>query len=636
MGRDKKNKKNHKDIEINQEQLTENPVNAEETDKLDVEQVDDEKEDLTMKSEKSEKLETDEKSEKTDSDINSEKSYSDDKSKEADSDIRTTESDSNEKLERSDLDEKSEKTNSDKKSETTDSDINSMESDESNTDKKTAEPSKETEKEEDKKGDKNEFYEKEPFIDPSIYAHRRKKRVHKTVAISIAAFVLIVYFSGVLFHMNRFGTMISINGMDVSGKSAAQVEKLLLDASSSYELSVKFKDEVYTIALGDADSKVELTEDVKSVIKKRTSFLWFIDAFKAYDYNIPYTVLCDRAKLAAYMQDCESMDVSHMEDPVDAKVIMEDGEVIVLPDETGTKLDVEKVYDKILYAMKSYEQELDVEEAGCYVEAHITTESDSILRAKEEAEDFLSIEACFDFGDYTYQIPKEELTKMAYVSKDGSVQISRNNVAAYAQKLSDRFSTSYTDRKFKTHDGKKILVYGGYFGWILDPETESSELYDLLCQKKSFTKEPACEKRGYTMCEENDIGYTYVEVDLSNQHVYFYKNGRLKWDTDCVSGQTPGHRTPGGLYGITYKKMYATLIGEDYETPVTYWMPFNGGIGLHDANWRGHFGEDIYTYNGSHGCVNLPVDKAAELFDYVEEGMPVICYWREDVQEVKD
>lgn len=603
MGRDKKNKKNQKDMELKQEHLTEKPEETENSESS-------EKPEDTKK-EDADNMENEKADDKSDASV---KSEAEDKPDASEKPEEEKKSDASEKPE------EEEKTNT---------------SDKSDADEKTDTESI-SEKEEKKPGDKSEFYEKEPFIDPSVYAHRRKKRLTRTVIISVVAFIVTVYFGGVLFHLNHFGTMTTINGMNVSGKSVPQVEKLLLDDASAYELAVKYKGEVFNIALGDADSKAELTQSVKSVVKKNSPFLWFVDAFKSYEYKIPYTVLCDRTKLAKFMSTCKSMDESQMKEPVDAKVVMEDGEVVVIPDETGTKLDVEKVYDKILYAMKSFEQELDVEEAGCYVEAHITTESDSILRAKEEAEDFLSIEACIDFGDYTYQIPKEELTKMAFVNADGRVQISQNNVTAYAEKLSDKFSTSYTDRRFKTHDGKDILVYGGYFGWILDSETESEELYDLLCRKKSFTKEPACEKRGYTMCEENDIGYTYVEVDLTNQHVYFYKNGRLKWDSDCVTGQTPGHKTPGGLYGITYKKLHATLIGEDYETPVTYWMPFNGGIGLHDANWRRKFGDDIYTYDGSHGCVNLPVDKAGELFELVEEGMPVVCYWRDEVQEVKD
>ena len=310
---------------------------------------------------------------------------------------------------------------------------------------------------------------------------------------------------------------------------------------------------------------------------------------------------------------------------------MEDGEAKVIPEETGTKLDTAKLYEKVINALKNYDTTLDVEAEECYIPAHILADSESILKTKEDADAFVDIEAVYDFGSYTYTIPKEELTKMAYVSSDGSIQISRSNVEAYVEKFKEKFTTADTDREFTTHDKKTILVHGGYYGWVIDAETEAEELYDLLSKKKSFTKKPACKRRGYALCAQNDIGSTYVEVDLTNQHVYYYQNGRLKWDSDCVSGQTPGHKTPGGLYGLTYKKMHATLIGEDYETPVTYWMPFNGGIGLHDANWRGKFGGEIYTYSGSHGCVNLPPSKAGELYEYVEAGMPIVCYWRDEV-----
>ena len=73
--------------------------------------------------------------------------------------------------------------------------------------------------------------------------------------------------------------------------------------------------------------------------------------------------------------------------------------------------------------------------------------------------------------------------------------------------------------------------------------------------------------------------------------------------------------------------MNVTLKGADYESPVTYWMPFNGGIGLHDATWRSRFGGSIYYYSGSHGCVNLPYSAAADIYSIVEAGMPVVCYW---------
>ena len=56
-------------------------------------------------------------------------------------------------------------------------------------------------------------------------------------------------------------------------------------------------------------------------------------------------------------------------------------------------------------------------------------------------------------------------------------------------------------------------------------------------------------------------------------------------------------------------------------------MPFNGGIGMHDATWRGSFGGSIYQYSGSHGCINMPKAKAASLYEMIEKDCTVVCYY---------
>ncbi|MBR1735964.1 MAG: L,D-transpeptidase, partial [Firmicutes bacterium] len=83
---------------------------------------------------------------------------------------------------------------------------------------------------------------------------------------------------------------------------------------------------------------------------------------------------------------------------------------------------------------------------------------------------------------------------------------------------------------------------------------------------------------------------------------------------------------PPGTYSVTYKERNATLKGENYETKVAYWMPFNYDIGFHDATWQSAFGGRRYLYYGSHGCVNLPLGVAAQLYDLIERSMPVVCY----------
>ena len=112
------------------------------------------------------------------------------------------------------------------------------------------------------------------------------------------------------------------------------------------------------------------------------------------------------------------------------------------------------------------------------------------------------------------------------------------------------------------------------------------------------------------------------------------KDGVVVWDAPCVTGDVAkGYATPAGIYSLTYKETDRILRGKkkadgsyEYESHVDYWMPFNGGIGFHDADWRSKFGGTIYLYGGSHGCINLPPDRAKLLYDYVYKGMPVICY----------
>ena len=119
--------------------------------------------------------------------------------------------------------------------------------------------------------------------------------------------------------------------------------------------------------------------------------------------------------------------------------------------------------------------------------------------------------------------------------------------------------------------------------------------------------------------------------------MYFYYQGELFLETDFVSGDVAtGHATPEGIFAVTYKQKNRVLRGPDYESFVYYWMPFYGGYGMHDATWRRTFGGSIYLNNGSHGCVNLPKKIAAKIYDCVETGFPVICYYYPQGKNPKD
>ena len=215
----------------------------------------------------------------------------------------------------------------------------------------------------------------------------------------------------------------------------------------------------------------------------------------------------------------------------------------------------------------------------------------------------------------------------------GKWKFSEDKVREYVEDIASRYDTYGVPRNFRTHNGDVITLANTWYGWMIDVDGETEELMKLLEAGESTTHTPPFDCYAAVYHDGgDDIGDSYIECDFGQQHVYAYVDGNLVWDSDCVTGSLANngkYRTPEGVYTILYKKTPAVLIGDDYETPVTYWMPFIGelGIGFHDASWRSSFGGDIYKNSGSHGCVNLPVSAAEQLFNIVYDGMPVICYY---------
>lgn len=118
---------------------------------------------------------------------------------------------------------------------------------------------------------------------------------------------------------------------------------------------------------------------------------------------------------------------------------------------------------------------------------------------------------------------------------------------------------------------------------------------------------------------------TYIVISIGDQYLTYYKNGKVALESYVVTGNNGN--TPYGTYYLNNKARNVTLKGPEddpYESFVYYWMPFiYSSVGMHDATWRSYFGGNIYTYDPSHGCVNMPLYKAEELYYMVEIGTPI-------------
>ena len=275
---------------------------------------------------------------------------------------------------------------------------------------------------------------------------------------------------------------------------------------------------------------------------------------------------------------------------------------------------------------------MDLEAAGCYYAPSVTKDDETLKNLCDTMNRCREMTVTYTFGGQSEVLDPATICSWITGSAEGQIQLNMDQVNAYVQTLASKYDTAGTARTFHTATGRDVSVTGP-FGWKIDQAGEAQALADVIRAAQSQSREPVYASRAVDRSAA-EWGSTYVETDLTAQHVYMIKDGAVVWDAPCVTGNvSKNYTTPPGLYSLTYKQRDRILRGQkkadgkyEYETPVSYWMPFNGGIGFHDANWRSKFGGAIYQTSGSHGCVNLPPAKAAALYDLVYTGIPVICY----------
>ena len=261
----------------------------------------------------------------------------------------------------------------------------------------------------------------------------------------------------------------------------------------------------------------------------------------------------------------------------------------------------------------------------------ITADSSLATKALEEANKYLTISLKYTYTPDNGKTSEEVLSKdtiASFLEFDGNLNtvISSRAINNYVSKMSDKYSDPGQPGKFKTTGGCVIDVKVTYAGQPVDTDALYNDIYNCISNKVSGTrKAPYVPK---TEIGDMSFGGSYIEVDLSSQYLWVYKNGSCVVSTPIVSGCAfYGWTTPTGVYSVNDKTPGCYLYGEGYQTWVDYWIGFIGNsYGVHDASWRDEFGSDIYLYDGSHGCVNVPVGAAASIYNNVSVGTKVVLY----------
>lgn len=463
-----------------------------------------------------------------------------------------------------------------------------------------------------------------------------KKTFLKAIGIIFGILVLI-YAGFAIFFNSHYTFNTTINGKDYALKSVEAVASDMEQQVQGYTLTLKESDGDSEEIKGDIISLEYVpTDELEQLMNAQNSLLWITSIWNEPALETKITVQYDDNKLADVIDNLACMDPDNQTKSENAVPEFKDTQFVIKEEVIGTQID-EEIFDKaVRSAIEAFEYTLNLSEKECYLPPKYLSTSEEVIEACEKMNSYLGAEITYDMHPDTVVVDASVISEWISVNKNMKVKFSEEKMREYLAEFAKKYDTWGKDRTFKAADGDTVTVSGGRYGWLINEKEEFKQLKKDIKKGEKVTREPVYYDYGKAVEHtETDWGDTYAEVDLTDQKMYFIKDGNVVLESHIVTGNpNKGNATPQGVYSLTYKTRNAVLRGErdengepEYETPVAYWMPFNYGIGFHDATWQSSFGGSRYRTHGSHGCVNMPKSKAAELYELIPDKCPVICHY---------
>jgi hypothetical protein len=465
------------------------------------------------------------------------------------------------------------------------------------------------------------------------------KNVAKYVMIILGIILIslmVTYIGLGIYYRNAFEYGTWINGVYCTGKSIEEVNEELAGDFSYEGITIHDKDgNSYTISAQEINYQFDFAKALEIYQHRQNSWMW-ITSLVSGDYTLLTPVV---SYDEAAFEECLSglpfmMDGEEAEE--DRRVaIIKTNQGYELLNERESVLDTEETKLAVEAAVEESQADIWLEEVGCYHDLELTDEMQDTLALWEKLDDFQQCGIIYQMGDE--QVPVDASVVCDWIALDdsggflldenGELQLREDAVSEFIENLAAEYDTVGASRNFKATSGRNVVVEGGIYGNQLDQETEVTYLTNAFLTKKQEVHEPEYLQKAWVQGKD-DIGDTYIEIDMGEQEMYYYVNGILQLETPVVTGNTSLKRgTPSGVNYVYLKQKDRILRGEGYASHVDFWMPVNGGIGIHDSSWRSSYGGTIYQNNGSHGCINTPRDIMVQLYDMVEVGTPVVMFY---------
>lgn len=474
------------------------------------------------------------------------------------------------------------------------------------------------------------------------------------------------------YYREEFTVNTWINHVYCTGKSIEEVNSELLSMTKAPSVAIKDIDgKIWELDLADVGYTMDYKSALIRYLDMQQPWRWGEKLFKVSKSIILPVYTYDEAKLLAYWDSLPFVKAEKEAERVVEIVWTENGYTLI--NTLGPKLDFEKGYDLLkatvesavnkvqicsvdmaavdingtnivsannarvdMTARNSVTLEINLVAEGAYEELLPDASQQAVLEQWQKVDEFQNLKLVYDMGDEQVWMKPAELGSFLVRTQDGAFEedesgklcISKTEVESFTNTLADAYDTYGKERSFYATRGEWVTIPAkGTYGTLIDRKAEFTYLYEALTERISEVHTPEYKREAYHR-GLNDIGNTYIEIDMTEQKMYFYLAGELKVETDVVTGNLKRKwGTPEGVNYIYAMQRKRTLRGPGYASFVNYWMPVKGGIGIHDANWRKKFGGEIYKTDGSHGCINTPYEDMKIIYENVEIGVPVVMFY---------
>ena len=460
-------------------------------------------------------------------------------------------------------------------------------------------------------------------VSEKIRKDKKANKIWITTGIILAS-LLSVYLIMTVYFNNHFFFRTYINGVNVTGKGNKSAQDFMAEKANNYILTIKERDENSEELNGkDINLKYDFTNGINELLEEQNPFLWIKSIFVSNKYTITEGVSYDEELLKQFLGNLNCFDESNVKEPVSAYINYTDNGYEVVKEDNGNKIKYDEFYSKVLNNIQNINYVLDLEKENCYEEPKYTSKADAVVQAKNIVDKYIESRITYTTSGDEIIIDSSLINTWINIDEDFNVTLNEDSIRAYINELGDKYDNIGDARTLTRWSGEVIKVSTTPGIYYIDRDTTIAEIVEAISNGVETTKELSFKTPSAT---DDYVINTFVEVNLTNQTVVYYKNGELITQGKVVTGDvSKGYSTPAGVYRLDWKRKDFVLRGEGYAAPVSFWMPFNGGIGLHDASWRSSFGGSIYKNNGSHGCVNMPYSVAEAIYNNIEDKTTIIC-----------